>query len=218
MKKRAHVNKLHEFFSRSGGIGGYLELYGAHIAALLTGLDRDVLSDIVECFLSAREHSATVFFAGNGGSAATASHFAQDLAEIGRKTGKAILKTLSLADNVPTITALANDYGYETVFVKQIDERFRKGDVLVAISASGNSPNIVNAAKRAKELGGIVIGLVGFDGGKLAAICDHLLHVRTAGGEYGPVEDVHMILDHMITTYIMMKDLACAKAPKRGIS
>lgn len=214
MKKRTYVNKLQEFFSQSDSVAGYLERYSRHIAALLVSLDCDVLSDIVECFLRAREQSATVFFVGNGGSAATASHFALDLAEVGRKTGRAILKTFSLADNVPTITALANDYGYETIFIKQMDERFRKGDVLVAISASGNSPNIVNAAKHAKKLGGVVVGLVGFDGGKLAVICDHLLHVRTASGEYGPVEDIHMILDHMITTYIVMKDLTSEEALK----
>lgn len=206
MKKRARVNKLQELFSRSDSAAGYIEQYGRYVAALLAGLDRDVLSSITECFLDSRKKSATVFFAGNGGSAATASHFAQDLAEVGRKTGKAIIKTFSLADNVPTITALANDYGYETIFSRQMDERFKKGDVLVAISASGNSLNIVNAAKHAKKLGGVVIGFVGFDGGKLAGICDHLLHVKTANGEYGPVEDIHMILDHMITTYIMMLD------------
>lgn len=215
MKKIARVNKLQEFFSKSDGMAGYLERYGRYVAELLAGLDHDVLSDIVECFLKARKHSATVFFAGNGGSAATASHFAQDLAEVGRKTGRTILKTFSLADNVPAITALANDYGYETIFIKQMDERFKRGDVLVAISASGNSPNIVNAAKHAKKLGGVAIGFVGFDGGKLAAICDHLLHVKTANGEYGPVEDIHMILDHMITTYMMMKDLADEKAPQK---
>lgn len=208
MKKKVCANKLHEFFNESDTTARYLERYGKHIASLLGDLDHDALSDIVECFLKARGRSATVFFVGNGGSAATASHFAQDLAEVGRKTGKAIIKTYSLADNVPTITALANDYGYETIFTMQMDERFRKGDVLVAISASGNSLNIVNAAERAKKLGGIVVGLVGFDGGKLAGICDHLLHVRTGQGEYGPVEDVHMILDHMITTYMMMSDMA----------
>jgi D-sedoheptulose 7-phosphate isomerase len=76
---------------------------------------------------------------------------------------------------------------------------------LIAISASGNSPNIIAAARLAKELGGVTVGLVGFDGGKLAQICDYVIHVPTDKGEYGPVEDIHLILDHMITSYLRMK-------------
>jgi D-sedoheptulose 7-phosphate isomerase len=215
MKKECPT-RLHEFFRDSSSAKDYLERYAKHVSSLLADLDSKALSGIVDCFLAARERSSTIFFVGNGGSAATASHFAQDLAEVGRKTGKAIFKTYSLTDNVPTITALANDYGYETIFIRQMEERFRKGDVLVAISASGNSPNIVGAASHAKKTGGLVVGLVGFDGGKLARTCDHMMHVRTGGGEYGPVEDIHMILDHMITTYIMMKDLAGAEALKKA--
>lgn len=159
---------------------------------------------VSKCFLDAREKGATIFFVGNGGSAATASHFAQDLSEVGRKAKVRSFKTLSLTDNVSFLTAVGNDYGYDKVFLIQLLELFNKGDVFVAISASGNSPNVIEAVKFAKEKGGITVGLVGFDGGKLVDLCDHVIHVVSNKGEYGPVEDIHMTLDHMITSFLML--------------
>lgn len=142
------------------------------------------------------------FFAGNGGSAATSSHFSQDLAEVGRKAGLNSFRTLSLTDNVPFLTAVGNDYGYVKVFSVQMAEVFNRDDVLVAISASGNSMNVIEAVKFAKKRGGITIGLVGFDGGRLGKMCDHVIHVISKKGEFGPVEDIHLILDHMITSFL----------------
>lgn len=181
---------------------GCLKGYVSRIDRLMTQLDYKAIGEVITCFREARERSSIIFFAGNGGSAATASHFSQDLMAVGEKTGKRGFRAISLADNLPTITALANDHGYDGIFVGQMRELFKKRDVLVAISASGNSPNVVTAAEYAKRSGGVTICLVGFDGGKLAKICDHCVHVRTRQGEYGPVEDIHMILDHMITTYL----------------
>ena len=202
MVKKQYHNKVAELFEQSRSAVSYMENYGCYLSKLLSDLDYNSVTQTVDCLLTARKHSSTIFFVGNGGSAATASHFAQDIAEIGRKVGRPGFKTISLADNLPYITALANDYGYESIFAWQMAELFKKGDVLVAISASGNSPNIINAAKCAKKLGGVIVGLVGFDGGKLKEMCNYVIHVRTRRGEYGPVEDVHMILDHMITTYL----------------
>lgn len=187
----------------------YCDDYCAKVSKLISRLDLEAVDAIMESFYEARENHSTIFFVGNGGSAATASHFAQDLAEIGRKAGVRGFRAVSLTDNVSRLTALANDYGYETVFSAQISELFKKGDVIVAISASGNSPNIVKAVECAKKMGGTAIGLVGFDGGKLAGICDHTVHVKTSHGEYGPVEDMHMMLDHMITSNI------CSNLTKR---
>jgi D-sedoheptulose 7-phosphate isomerase len=158
---------------------------------------------VIDCFIDVRKNEKKIFFAGNGGSASTASHFAQDLGEVGRKAGKKGFKTLSLTDNISLITAIGNDYGYGKIFTIQMAELFIEGDVLVAISASGNSPNIVNAVELAKKMGGGTVGLVGFDGGQLKNLCDHVIHVKSQKGEYGPVEDIHMILDHMITSYLI---------------
>jgi D-sedoheptulose 7-phosphate isomerase len=200
VRKRLFPNRLTTLYKKSATPVEYLKNYSIYIAKLLTHIDYDSLRKIIDCFCAARKRSSTIFFIGNGGSAATASHFAQDLADVGKKLNKRGFKALSLTDNVPGITALANDYGYDEIFTGQMAELFKARDVLVAISASGNSPNVVKAARLAKRLGGVTIAFVGFGGGKLASICDHVLLVKTGKGEYGPVEDIHMILDHMITT------------------
>ena len=211
MKKTPSSGKLNRFYKEDADVKIYFKKYACHLSELLKKVDCDILKEVVDCFLKARQRSSTIFFAGNGGSAATASHFAQDLAEAGRKSRGPIFKTISLTDNISGITALANDYGYNTIFEKQMEGLFKKGDVLVAISASGNSSNIIRAAEYAEKTGGIVVGLVGFDGGRLAKICTHALNIKTERGEYGPVEDLHLVLDHMITSYIMMKDFYSRK-------
>ena len=155
--------------------------------------------------MEARDKDKTIYFAGNGGSAATASHFAQDMSEIGRKIRGKGFKTQSINDHVSALTAISNDYGYDHVFSMQIQYHFDPGDVLVVISASGNSPNIIKAVELAKEKGGRTIALVGFDGGRLAQVCDQVIHIKSKKGEYGPVEDIHLILNHMIVSYLMME-------------
>ena len=107
----------------------------------------------------------------------------------------------SLADNVPVVTALANDIGYENIFEMQMRGLITADDVVVAISCSGESLNIINAVNYAKEVGCSVVGITGFDGGKLRSISDVNLHVDAPKGEYGLVEDVHMIFDHIIYSY-----------------
>lgn len=205
MKKKIHSNRLTALYERSNSRKAYLKSYIGYLTALLAGLDYQMISKVAECFLRARTRGATIFFIGNGGSAATASHFAQDLGEVGRKTKTAPFRAISLCESVPFMTALGNDYGFDRIFADQLNNLFKKGDILVAISASGNSPNIVETVKLAKKKKGITVGLVGFDGGKLAKISDFVIHIKTKYGEYGPVEDAHMILDHMITTYFCLR-------------
>jgi len=197
-------NRLTELFLSSKSSVGYYENYCKYVTQVMGSLDWNAIANVSECFFNARQRGSTIFFIGNGGSAATASHFAQDLAEVGRKAKVKSFRTLSLTDNVPYITAVGNDYGYDKVFSIQLTELFNPGDVLVAISASGNSPNVLDAVKYAKEKDGPTIGLVGFDGGKLAGLCDYVIHAVSSKGEYGPVEDIHMILDHMITSYLTL--------------
>lgn len=197
------MNHLERIFKQSEAKVDYFKGYALYLNDLLTHLDVDAIQGVIDCFLDARRKKKTIFFAGNGGSAATASHFAQDLAEVCKKAGSKCFKTLSLTDNVSFITALGNDYGYDEIFTGQLKNLYNTGDVLVAISASGNSPNIVNAVELAKKMGGKTVGLVGFDGGQLKNLCDHVIHVKSQKGEYGPVEDVHMILVHIITSYLI---------------
>ena len=155
----------------------------------------------------ARELDQTVFIIGNGGSAATASHISNDLSvgvTAAGRTGKPF-RVLSLTDNAAALTAIGNDFGYDDIFSAQLSVHFRQGDRLVVISASGNSPNLIKAADWVKQRGGRVLGLLGFDGGKLAPLCDVAIVAKTPKGEYGPVEDVHMILDHLIYSWLKHK-------------
>jgi len=198
-------NTLTRIFREKGASSSYTRKYGLYLSTLLKKIDYSSVENVIQCFLDARERSSAIFFVGNGGSAATAAHFAQDLAEVGRKTGTTGFKALALTSNVAQITALANDYSYDDIFTGQMKDVFQKNDLLVAISASGNSANIVKAVTCARELGGITIGLVGFNGGKISSLCDYTLHVKTPAGEYGPVEDMHLVFDHMITSYLHMR-------------
>jgi D-sedoheptulose 7-phosphate isomerase len=177
----------------------FLSAYRDRLGDLIAQIDLGAVAAAVDCLYDAWARSALVALAGNGGSASTASHFANDLVKAARVEGRHLFRAVSLADNVSALTAHANDHGYDTVFAVQMDSLFQAGDVFIAISASGNSPNVLRAVERAKEIGGCTIGLVGFAGGALAREADIVLHTPTESGEYGPVEDVHLVLNHMIT-------------------
>ena len=183
----------------------YFNIYSSKVCSLIKNIDLDDVNRINDCFFNSRKNGRTIFFAGNGGSAATASHFVQDLSDVGRKANVKGFKTFCLTDNLSLLTTVFNDYGYEKTFSIQLSELFNEGDVLVVISASGNSPNVIEDVKQAKEMGGITIGLLGFDGGGLLKMCDYVIHTKTDKGEYGPVGGIHMILNHMITSFMVFK-------------
>lgn len=199
------MGKVEEIYKQSPVETDFFKGYGQNLSGLISRLDFHAVLAVAERFEEASSKGQTIFFAGNGGSAATASHFAQDIGELFRKVGGKPFRTLSLSDHAAAMTAISNDYDYSQVFSLQLANHFQAGDVLVVISASGNSPNVVKAVELAKERKGTTIGLVGFDGGRLAKMCDIVVCVNTEKGEYGPVEDVHMVLDHMITSYLMYK-------------
>ena len=154
--------------------------------------------------LATKIRGSRVFLCGNGGSAATASHMTNDLgvSGLGRR-GLLSLDMISLADNTSVMTALANDVGYENVFYEQLRNRLCDNDLVIAFSCSGNSSNVIKAIKYAKTEGTKVVGVSGFDGGELMELADINFHVRTEVGDYGLVEDVHMILDHLIYSYYL---------------
>ena len=142
--------------------------------------------------------NGTVYVIGNGGSAAIASHFATDLFRV-FEVIKSTNKVLSLVDNTPLLLASGNDFGFESIFERQLAKLGREKDVLIAISSSGNSQNILNAIHAAKEMGMTTIGLSGFDGGKLLNRVDISIYVKTNVGEYQIVEDVHSSICHFIS-------------------
>ncbi|MGE4293550.1 MAG: SIS domain-containing protein [Desulfovibrio sp.] len=195
------MNELDRIFDRTSNAAEYAAAYLEHLAELLKKLNAESIAKFIAVIESARETGNTIFFVGNGGSAATASHFANDIA-IGTRSWHKPFKAMSLCDNVAVMTAIGNDDGYDNIFVQQLQIHLTKDDVLVAISASGNSPNVVKAVDYAKGVGATTIGLTGFDGGQLARNCDLNVHAASEKGEYGPVEDIHMILDHLVGTYL----------------
>ncbi len=194
------TNNLDRFFTTDPAAfaGAYID----HLSSVLRRVDTAEIGRFIETLLDARTRGATIFFIGNGGSAATASHFANDLA-YGTNDYDRPFRAISLTDNVPVLTALGNDYGYEEIFVRQLQVLGKKGDVLVGISASGNSPNLVKTFDYAPSAGIHTVAITAFDGGKIRSIADEGIHVPTEPKEYGPAEDVHMILDHLIGAYLM---------------
>ena len=185
-------------------VRSFVELYTKKLITLIEEIDTGVVCEIVENLESVAQAGGRVYVIGNGGSAATASHMTNDLgvSGLGRR-GLLSLDMISLADNTSVMTALANDVGYENVFYEQLRNRLCDNDLVIAFSCSGNSPNVIKAIKYAKAEGVTVVGVSGFDGGELMELADINFHVRTDIGDYGLVEDVHMILDHLIYSYYL---------------
>ena len=171
--------------------------YVSRLRDLLAELDLDAVAAATAVLLDAYENGHTVFICGNGGSASTASHMAADLGKNTVAAGRPRLRVLSLNDNMAWFSAVANDLGYENVFVEQMGNLLQPRDVLIVLSASGNSLNVVRAAEFAKAHGGRVLALVGFQGGRLRELADVAIHVKC--NAYGPVEDVHLVLNHILT-------------------
>ena len=191
-------------------IKNYSKLYKQRIASVFNDIHDEKIADFIELLLKSRKNKSNIYFIGNGGSAATASHFVNDLS-IGTKALSQPFMAISLCDNQAVITAIANDYGYEHIFSKQLAVLLKKDDVVVAISASGNSPNLITAVNLAKDKNAITVGLTAFDGGKLKQMADMSVHVPTKQGEYGPAEDAHLMLGHLVTNYLRqtIKEYTC---------
>nr|MBI3612071.1 SIS domain-containing protein [Nitrospirota bacterium] len=197
------MHTLENILKESTDPAQFARAYLDYLSGLLRGLDPKAIADFIQELEAARVKGNTVFVVGNGGSAATASHMANDFSVGAHPAdGSPPFRVLSLTDNVAAMTAIGNDAGYENLFVYQLRAHYRPGDRLVAISASGNSPNLVEAARWMKKQGGRIVALVGFDGGELKRLADVLIHVHTPKGEYGPVEDIHMIMDHLVYSWL----------------
>lgn len=197
------MNHLENIFNETNEKTDYVKSYFKYLASLMDRIDANEVAKFLELIQNCRDNGKNIFFIGNGGSAATATHFANDL-QIGARCTPPI-KAISLCDNQSIITAIGNDYGYEYIFTKQLEKLLQPGDAVVAISASGNSPNIVDAINYAKDKGCQIVGLSGFDGGKLKEMSDIKVHIPSNKGEYGPVEDLHMVIDHLVGSYLMIE-------------
>jgi len=179
--------------------------YLTRLKYILDDIDAEVVSDIIDELELTLVNKSRIYIIGNGGSSATASHMVNDLGAGLRRRDIVNFDVMSLGDNSPVVSAIANDIGYENIFFMQMKGLINPNDIVIAISCSGDSPNIVKAVDYAKDLGCKIIGITGFDGGYLKAISDISFHVNAPKNEYGLVEDVHMILDHIIYSYYIQR-------------
>jgi len=183
------------------------EFIGNYVSELnnaLSDVPADDIDKVIKILLDANKSNKNIFIFGNGGSAATSSHFANDLNKLCSVKGKKRFKAFSLADSIPVMTAWANDDGYGLIFVEQLKNLMEEGDICIAISGSGNSENVLKAVEYAKGMKGTTIALVGFDGGKLKDAVDR--HILVRSRHYGIIEDIHLSICHIIANCI--KDAA----------
>lgn len=194
------VPNIQELARSSESVREFALGYFDYLTDVFRRVDPAAIARLADMLEDARRGGFTVFVAGNGGSATTATSMANDIGfDIVKKTGSdRPFRVLALTDNNAVLTAIANDVGYENIFLQQLAIHYRDGDSLVVISASGNSKNLIRAASWVTQRGGQVAGLLGFDGGKLRDACSFYVHVPTNAGEYGPVEDLHLVINHIL--------------------
>jgi D-sedoheptulose 7-phosphate isomerase len=178
--------------------------YFSRVGDLLP-IDHKTVTDIVEMLFSCIEKGNTIWIIGNGGSASTADHFEVDLSYVRNFEDLQLIKATSLCSNASLITAIGNDIGFDRIFSHQLMRHAVPGDICLAISASGNSPNLVKAFEYCTENSITKLAILGFDGGKLLKMSDSHLLIPTENGFYGPVEDVHLSVCHYIAASIREK-------------
>ena len=184
-----------------GGVRGWIDAYIAAQNRALAAVPAGDVAEIIALVRRAGAEGRRIFVCGNGGNAANAAHFTTDLGKGASAAVPRPFKVLSLADNVSWMTAIGNDYSYEDIFRRQLVNHAERGDVLILSSVSGGSPNLVSAARFAREHGMVTVALVGSKRGAIAALADHLIVVEDT--HYGRVEDVQMIVLHMICYALM---------------
>lgn len=187
---------------RTANIKKFFTSYRQRLNDLLDRIDIEILAQIAGIIIKAFKENRAVYICGNGGSAATASHMQADFRFFVRYFTAFRPRVIALTDNVPMITAIGNDTSFEDIFVEQLKGIFTPGDVLICISASGNSENVIRAARYANDHGGTSVALVGFTGGGLLNEAKIALYTPNKKGDYGPIEDLHMIFDHLLVNYL----------------
>ena len=177
----------------------YISHYLNDIKKTIETLDVGEIEQVIDVLKDARDRGSKIFIMGNGGSASNASHFVNGLSQGATVSGKPRFKAIALTDNIPNMLAYANDLGYEYIFVEQLKNLLDPKDVVIGISGSGNSKNVLNAIDYANENQAITIGFCGFDGGLLKQKAKYVIHVKSDCMEI--VEDVHLSLTHLISSY-----------------
>lgn len=196
---KADPRHLNSTFNDSS-VGSFKDAYAGALQRAVSQISSQDIENLCAAIVTATDNGQQIFTIGNGGSAAIAEHLCCDWTKGTRSEGYPVISSRSLTANNALYSAIANDYGYEFVFSTQLEFFAREGDLLIAISSSGNSSNIVNAALRAKALGLFLVGFTGFSGGKLKDLADVAIHVPVSN--YGIVEDAHQAVVHIVAQYI----------------
>lgn len=170
--------------------------YFGELQAVISKMPDDEIERVISLLYRVWKNRRFVFILGNGGSAATASHLVNDLSKVTIVSGMPRLKALALTDNIPLVTAWANDTSYENIFREQLENLLETGDLVLAISASGNSPNIISAVEMGRERGVTTVGWTGRSGGRLKELAEYCVHSPT--DDVGMIESTHMILTHLV--------------------
>lgn len=189
--------------NRKQSVADFFNEYRKKLDTLFDLVDKETLTHVVGIIIETFKNGKTLYIAGNGGSAATASHMNVDFQFFIRRFTKFRPKVCSLTDNIPLITAICNDHSYDDIFTEQMNGKFEKGDTIICISSTGNSMNIIKAAEYANAKGGTSIAFVGASGGKLKDTATVSLFTPNPKGEYGTVEDLHMFYIHFLINYIV---------------
>jgi D-sedoheptulose 7-phosphate isomerase len=202
--RNGNHNSLRQFpVERSYSVQEYFE----QLARLLPQLPFDAIDQMADIFLEALVQQHSVFVFGNGGSAASASHLVCDMNKgLGELPGGPRMKVMALTDNVPVMTALANDYGYEHVFSEQLKNFLKPRDVVLAVSGSGNSPNVLLALQTARRMGAVTTGVAGYEGGAMKVLCDVCAVVPS--DDMRMIEDMHHAMLHSVFTAMRERLLA----------
>ena len=177
------------------------QVYKADLLEAIDTIDLEKVNQAIAIIAQARDEDRRIFVCGNGGSASTSSHFVCDMVKGASYNRHKRFRIMALTDSLPTITAYSNDVGYECIFVEQLKNFAEPGDVVMAISGSGNSPNVLRAVEYANGIGCRTIALSGRNGGKLGPLAE--LNIQASNPHMGRIEDVHMIVMHMICYYFM---------------
>ncbi len=178
--------------------------YKTALVEALDCIDTKLVEQAIEWFREARAESKHIFVCGNGGSASTASHFTCDIVKGASYNRDRRFRIMALADSLPTLTAYSNDLSYEHIFIEQLKNFAQKGDLVMCISGSGNSPNVVRAMEYANSIGCKTIALTGRDGGRLGPLAQ--LNIQVSVPHMGRIEDAHMVVCHMIAYHFMETD------------
>jgi D-sedoheptulose 7-phosphate isomerase len=199
------MHKLAALFDGTDSAEAYAKGYCARLAEVMATLDGEVMAKAIEAVDKVCHEGHVLYTIANGGSAGIASHLVNDLVAGGYVENGPNVRAFCLTDNAESVTALSNDAGYENIFLRQLQVHLAPGDVVLAMSASGNSENLIRGIDYARALGAATIGWCGFGGGRLAEACEIVVHLPTTLDEYGPAEDGFAILGHILSGYLSMR-------------